>query len=58
MTSLSPVLGRHQGAAVEREVFMGATILEAALTAPPAAAYRMAMTTNLLQKGWYFTLLK
>jgi hypothetical protein len=37
---------------------MGATILEAALTAPPDAAYRMAMTTNLLQKGWYFTLLK
>jgi hypothetical protein len=39
-------------------MFMGETILEAALTAPPATAYKMSMTTNLLQKGWYFTLLK
>jgi hypothetical protein len=37
---------------------MDATIQEAALTAPPSEAYIMAMTTNLLQKGWYFTLLK
>ena len=58
MISLSPVLGRHQGAAVEREALMGETITEAALTAPPRADYRMTMTTNLLQKGWYFTLLK
>ena len=56
--SLLPVLGRHQGAAVEREEFMGGTITEAALTAPPATDYTMAMITNLLQKGWYFTLLK
>jgi len=34
------------------------TILEASLTAPPRWAYTMSMTTNLLQKGWYFTLLK
>jgi hypothetical protein len=58
MISLWPVLGRHQGAAVEREVFMSKTIMEAALTAPPSRAYKMSMTTNLLQKGWYFTLLK
>ena len=58
MISLVPVLGRHQGAAVERDVFMAATITEAALTAPPSRAYTIAMTTNLLQKGWYFTLLK
>jgi hypothetical protein len=56
--SLWPVLGRHQGAAIETEMFMGSTIGEAALTAPPATDYKMAMTTNLLQKGWYFTLLK
>jgi hypothetical protein len=37
---------------------MDETILEGALTAPPPRAYTMAMTTNLLQKGWYFTLLK
>jgi hypothetical protein len=37
---------------------MGRTIREAALTAPPRAAYTISMTTNLLQKGWYFTLLK
>jgi len=37
---------------------MGMTILEASLTAPPPRAYTMFMTTNLLQKGWYFTLLK
>ncbi len=36
---------------------MAATITEAALTAPPSRRYRMRMTTNLLQKGWYFTLL-
>lgn len=29
-----------------------------ALTAPPPPAYTLQMTTNLLQKGWYFTLLK
>jgi len=51
-------LGRHQGAAVEREVFMSKTIMDAALTVLPSSAYKMAMTTNLLQKGWYFTLLK
>jgi hypothetical protein len=56
--SLWPVLGRHHGAAIEREAFTDSTITEAALTAPPATAYKMAMTTNLLQKGWYFTLLK
>jgi len=32
--------------------------MEAALTALPSLAYKMFMTTNLLQKGWYFTLLK
>ena len=37
---------------------MDSTITEAALTAPPATDYTIAMTTNLLQKGWYFTLLK
>ena len=37
---------------------MAATITEVALTAPPLRGYRMRMTTNLLQKGWYFTLLK
>jgi len=37
---------------------MGKTIVEAALTAPLSPAYKMPMTTNLLQKGWYFTLLK
>jgi hypothetical protein len=37
---------------------MDETILEAALTALPSPAYTMSMTTNLLQKGWYFTLLK
>ena len=58
MINLLPVLGRHQGAAIEREAFMDATIPEAALTAPQSRAYIMAMTTNLLQKGWYFTLLK
>jgi hypothetical protein len=36
---------------------MAVTITEAALTAPPSQGYRIAMTTNLLQKGWYFTLL-
>ena len=36
---------------------MEATITEAALTALPSQRYRMRMTTNLLQKGWYFTLL-
>ena len=36
---------------------MEATITEAALTAPLSRRYRMGMTTNLLQKGWYFTLL-
>jgi predicted metalloendopeptidase len=39
------------------EAFMDTTITEAALTAPPSRRYRMRMTTNLLQKGWYFTLL-
>ncbi|GEP54755.1 hypothetical protein RSO01_19210 [Reyranella soli] len=58
MSSLLPVLRRHQGAAVEREAFMDETILEGALTAPPSRAYTITMTTNLLQKGWYFTLLK
>lgn len=58
MINLLPVLGRHQGAAVEREAFMGKTIVEAALTAPQSRAYTISMTTNLLQKGWYFTLLK
>ncbi|HEX9325157.1 MAG TPA: hypothetical protein VF915_01495, partial [Reyranella sp.] len=52
------VSGHHQGAANERDVFMSNTIMEGALTAPPSRAYKMAMTTNLLQKGWYFTLLK
>ena len=56
--SSRPVPGRHQGTAVEKEAFMGETITEAALTALPCAAYRMSMITNLLQKGWYFTLLK
>jgi len=37
---------------------MGGTIAEAALTAPSCAAYKIIMTMNLLQKGWYFTLLK
>jgi hypothetical protein len=37
---------------------MSTTIMEAALTAPLSLAYKMPMTTNLLQKGWYFTLLK
>ena len=36
---------------------MKATITEAALTAPPSRRYTMRMTTNLLQNGWYFTLL-
>ena len=58
MTRVSPVSGRHQGAAARREAFMKATITEAALTAPSCAAYKMIMTMNLLQKGWYFTLLK
>src|SRR5215211_2105749 len=44
--------GRREGS------IHGETITEAALTAPPSQAYTMAMTTNLLQKGWYFTLLK
>jgi len=37
---------------------MSKTIMDAALTVLPSSAYKMAMTTNLLQKGWYFTLLK
>ena len=36
---------------------MVVTIAEAALTAPPSQGYRLCMTMNLLQKGWYFTLL-
>jgi hypothetical protein len=57
MTRVSPASGRHQGAAARREAFMKATITEAALTALPSQRYRIRMTTNLLQKGWYFTLL-
>jgi len=36
---------------------MDSTIAEAALTAPPREYYKISMLTNLLQKGWYFTLL-
>ncbi len=51
-------VGPPPGRGRREEAFMDETILEGALTAPPSPAYTMAMTTNLLQKGWYFTLLK